>query len=1534
MKTLRIFISSPSDVRSERVRAYDVVQRLQAKFQAHIRIESILWEDEPMRATSSFQPQIARPSESDVVVCVLWARIGTRLPQEFKRADGTIPTGTEWEFEDALESYKKRGTPDLLVYRKLAQSQIMADNVETVKEWVSQKEALDAFLDKWFRDNEGAFKAAFNTFNSDEEFEKLLTTHLEKIISQRLDKQEPITWPQGSPYRGLDIFQLDHKAIFFGRDLAIAEITSRLLAQASRGRAFLIVLGMSGCGKSSLVRAGVLAELMRPGVVENVGCWRWAIMRPSEASGTLTEFLASVLYSEKDALPELSGLGYDVQQFAAFLQDAPTHAIPLVEAALARAARRFAQETLRSKPPEARLILVIDQLEEMFTVERFNAPQRTAFINAISALSRSGLAWVITTMRSDLYARCAEIDELRALKSDNGQYDLMPPSVAEIGQIIRMPAIAAGLEFESHPVTHQKLDDALQEEASRNVEALPLLEFCLDELYKLRTESHLITWEAYEKLGGLKGAIAKRAEDVFEGMSAEAQDAFPRVIASLVTMDAVVTSHPVRLKDLDHNPHIEEVIRSFTRANLFVTDTDQAGEPFVAVAHEALINSWPRVQNWVQENQDFLRLKARIAQAAHRWRESKKENDFLLPEGKPLAEAEDVLRKSPEGLEDIEFIQSSIRFAARRRHKRQYLFASIMTFVLLAASIVLFEWLTQRQQRVARSEVDYETAVLEMRQNEIPKSLAFLADAMKNKPDNEKATALTVSAMRNFLPADKVLHPNDTEVQDAAFSTDVKQVVTASLDGTAQVWRVDTGERLATMKHGECVHTARFNWNGTNVLTASYDGAARIWDAKTGKLLHTLRQANGPRVYSAYYSQDHDSRLVVTAAEDGKVQIWDAKTGDQIGDATDPVRHGGVVWMASFNRAATLVVSASADSTARVWDAATGKPHQYRGKDVVLQHDRGVDSAAFSPNGKWIVTSSEDGTARIWNAQTGEPVGEPMHHKGPVNLAVFSPDSAYIVTASSDHTARIWKVPENGKLGNIEMIGQPMRHEGWVRSALFSPDGRFIITASYDKTARVWDARTGLPLGGPMNHSDTVYKARFASDSSTIITASSDHTAKVWKWQRPQELPVMRQPGDKTDALISAFFDGNDAHGSRLAAVSEHGVQIWDWDEKAGQAAGTPVFPQNGSDYLTGASFSSHGDWLLITTKNGAQIWKTKTGNSTGPPIKVSEIQIPELVKAVFNPVDDSLIMTVISNEVWLWEAQGNKQSWSRKLSLPVRRDGTLQGACFSPDGRLIATYSYDGLVRLWDAHTGKEMPANTPMKHSGRVYTAEFSFDGRLLVTASTDHTAIVWDTQTGKPVGNRMKHDSWVLDAGFSADGKRIVTASVDQTAQIWDAQTGMPLTKSPLRQIGEVIAAGFSPDGRWVVTVSQDGIAQVWDARTGDPMGESISGSARVVSAAFSRDSNWLLTASDDGTAQIRETPITTDVAPGWLIDAAEDLGALRLDDKGVLGPASQNDTQLRDEIRAHVSNKANDEVARFGRWLVADPATRPLSPKEEQ
>lgn len=1500
MKTLRIFISSPSDVRAERVHAYDVVQRLQTKFRAFIKIEPILWEHEPMRATASFQAQIPKPSESDVVVCVLWAKIGTRLPKEYKRPDGSIPTGTEWEFEDAYESYKTRGTPDLLVYRKTAAPEIKVTSNEMLEEWLSQKKALDSFLTHWFQDHEGAFQAAFNSFATDEEFEKLLTTHLEKIISVRLEKPAPISWTEGSPFRGLDVFHFQHENIFFGRDLAIAEITNRLLDQSLRGRVFLVVLGMSGCGKSSLVRAGVLPELMRPGVVSGVGCWRWAILRPSEASGTLTEGLASALFSEKNALPELSQLGYDAQHFAAFLQDAPAHAIPLVEAALAKVAQRFAQDTLRSKPPEARLILVIDQLEEMFTIERFDASQRTAFIGAISALSRSGLVWVITTMRSDLYARCAEIEGFRELKSDDGQYDLSPPGVSEIGQIIRMPALAAGLDFEPNPTTHQKLDDALQEEASSNPEALPLLEFCLDELYKLRTESHLITWEAYEKLGGLNGAIAKRAEDVFGGLSAAGQSAFPQVLSSLVTMDAVATSRPARLKDLELNPHVGEVIRSFTQANLFITDVNQAGERVVAVAHEALINSWPRVQDWVQENKDFLRLKTRIAQAAHRWRESGKDSDFLLPEGKPLAEAEDALRKRREELEEVEFVQNSIKFAAHRRLVRGLLAATALTLVLslIFGSVILQQRHDALAATAAASETDFTYAADEMERNEIPISLAYLADALRKNPANEKAIALTAAELQDApLPLLSMRHGD--EVQDAEFSPDGTRVVTASVDGSARIWDAKTGKQLNAkpMTHANWVHAAQFSPDGNEVVTASWDGTARVWDTQTGAEIGSPLQ-HGGRVLSASFS--FDGKRIVTASYDGTAQVWDAQTDKRIGK---PMQHADPVWSARFSPDGTRVVTASADGTARVWDASTGEPISYLGHAAIMPPPTEINLAIFSPDGRWIATGSDDGTAQIWDARTFQPVGPKagIKHHAAVNFVSFSRDSRFLATASSDRTACVWEVPSG------RPVGKPMVHDSWVRSATFSPDGRMVVTASYDRTARVWDAHTGAPLSAPLRHSGAVYMANFSPDSSMIATASFDHTARIWSGQEPKALPAMPQPGN----LISASFSSG---GKWIETASDTGARIW--DARTGQEA-SHVPPQEGK--LIDAAWSSDGKWLLTATAGSVQVWDAMAGAVR------TTLKSPDLIlHAVFSP-DDHLIMTVSADGVLLWDAKpGQSATPNRAIHPPLSTDDKVLNARFSPDGRTIATYSYAGMINLWNADTGA--PIGKSMQHNGPVNSLAFSPDSQWVVTGSADHTARIWNARTGEAAGT-VRLDSWVNDAEFSPDGKWIVTACTNATAQVWEVRTSLPVSQL-MRHGDAVVSAKFSPDGRWVVTASSDGTAQVWDAQTGIPVGMPMTAESQVITASFSPDGNWILTAPYNGAARIWAAPITTNAAPAWLIEIAEDVGGFRLDARGVLQPTPRDAAELRNRLS---SLPPSDDVARFGQWLAADPATRPLSPR---
>jgi cell division protein FtsB len=692
MKILRIFISSPGDVRLERVRALDVVSRLQTKFRAFLKLEPILWEHDAQSGWASFQANIIPPSKTDIVICILWARIGMRLPEDYKRADGSVPTGTEWEFEDAYAGYKLNGTPDLYVYRKTANPTIEVTSEESLEEWRRQKQALDRFFERWFRDHDGAFKAGFNTFQRDEEFGKMLEQHLERVINQRIQQEEgysaeeerKITWFEGSPSRGLSAFQPEHAPVFFGRDLEIREITDRLVIQSGAGKVFLMILGMSGCGKSSLARAGVLPALLQPGAVAGVDCWRRLILRPSEVLADLLDGLAQGLLSSQ-ALPELEKLGFNAQQLSALLSEAPAHAIPPLDAALRQVGRHVGAERMLSGVLTCRLLVIVDQLEEMFTLERFDSGQRQRFITALGALCRSGLAWIVTTMRIDLYARCGEVEELLGLKGQDGQYDLRPPGFTEVGQMIRLPARAAGLRFELEPESSKALDDALHEEAWKNPEALPLLEFTLEELYRAKGDSNLLSWRAYRSLGGMQGAIARRAEEVYESLSAEGKAALASVFSLLVLIPEreAATGKPAPLVEFKLRPGAEEVVKSFAKASLLLSDVDAHGTSVVSLAHEALLSSWPRLQ----QNYEFLKVRERVAMAAQRWSDEQGAEAYLLAEGKPLVEAKELLNQHPETLsrKEMVFIRASIE-SERMRRKRE---AVRRRKVLIAISVAL-----------------------------------------------------------------------------------------------------------------------------------------------------------------------------------------------------------------------------------------------------------------------------------------------------------------------------------------------------------------------------------------------------------------------------------------------------------------------------------------------------------------------------------------------------------------------------------------------------------------------------------------------------------------------------------------------------------------------------------------------------------------------------------------------------------------------------------------------------------------------------
>jgi hypothetical protein len=310
MTLLRVFISSPGDVAQERAVARRVLGRVQGAYAGRLRLEPVLWEQQPLLASATFQTQILPPSVTDIVVGILWNRFGTPLPPGLRRPDGTTyQSGTEFEIEDALTSARASGHPRVLIYRKTATADHWFASAREAVDAVGQREALDAFLGRLLQnDADGSFAGAFHTFRSTADFEEVLELHMHRLVRDIVpelaasDLPAPASWTFGSPFRGLKSFEIEHAPVFFGRTAATTAAVERLLRNAKRGTAFLLLLGMSGGGKSSLAMAGVLPMLMQPAVVEGVDAWRWGIMRPGDGHGDLLLTLAAALGSPT-ALP-------------------------------------------------------------------------------------------------------------------------------------------------------------------------------------------------------------------------------------------------------------------------------------------------------------------------------------------------------------------------------------------------------------------------------------------------------------------------------------------------------------------------------------------------------------------------------------------------------------------------------------------------------------------------------------------------------------------------------------------------------------------------------------------------------------------------------------------------------------------------------------------------------------------------------------------------------------------------------------------------------------------------------------------------------------------------------------------------------------------------------------------------------------------------------------------------------------------------------------------------------------------------------
>ncbi|RWX70047.1 hypothetical protein EN780_04495 [Mesorhizobium sp. M4B.F.Ca.ET.089.01.1.1] len=1277
-----------------------------------------------------------------------------------------------------------------------------------------------------------------------------------RIYRVPLASEEPVK----SPFRGLDAFEFEDADLFFGRARAIAACTARLEQQAASGTAFLLIYGMSGCGKSSLLRAGLMPSLTRPGAVAGISLWRRCLIRLSEGPDAFA-VLAAALLGEA-AVPELSR-EVTAAELALLCRNAPDRALAMIRQALGKAAG--------SARSQIRLLVAIDQLEELFTTQKQPAT-REALVRFMAVLAASGLVWVIAAIRSDFFHRCGGVPGFSALKDGLASYELLPPTGPEIAQIIREPAGVAGLRFEQNAELG-RLDDVLQEAAAADPGSLPLLEFVLDALYEAGRERRLLTFAHYRALGGLEGAIARRADEVVDLLAPKIQEALPAVLGALTTAnpgDETVTARPALLTEVAGTPARSALVRALIDARLLVSDEDAAGHVVVRVAHEALLSRWPRAGDIVNANRNFLETRDRLRADAHRWHLENRNRELLLPSGKRLAEGEELMLSRREEVDDavLEYIEESLRAhrhkeekdrhaelalieaaeeakrerlereaerrnlaaAAANRLARRTRNAAIVAIMLalMAGAGALVAFKAREDARGQRDQA--------MRNQFL--SLSFLSEQSTAAGNTEAAILLALEALPSKDQSErpylfeaeaalykallahhqiKIFRPG-AGVADAAFNPTGDRIVTASYDKTAAVWDISSGAETAVLKgHEEALERAEFSPDGSRILTAARDSTARLWDAVSGEQLFILRPVgNYP---TAIFSPD--GTRVLTTGEDSDAMLWDARTGKKL-LSVDSDGYGRAAFTSdgrSFAAAGKHLVS--------IWNTADG---------VLTGTIRGnywPYSLAFSPDGSRMLAGpwgwhSHRDTSSLFDVSKGTEIAKLAGSKSDTQLngVIFSHGGQRIATISVDGTARIWDGASgtlDGVLGQevselkYSDIGTDERDE--EMNGAFSPDDRFLATASVNGPIRIWDVDRASLVATIAGHESLVEHLEFSPvDSNILLTASHDGTARLWDVDGAVTTMLSHEYRP-----TFAVFSPDNVH--LLTGGGDSAAHLWD------VTSGREIVRLDTHEMVQSATFSPDGRRVATASLGGqVRVWDVARGYETG-----QFRSDGGLIQIQFGRDGKSLLSASIHGTAQLWDA-----TTGTELAV-INTSSNLPQAILSPDGNLILAAREDNAGHILKPD-GAELRAL--VGHQDRVTAAAFSPDGQMVATGSRDHTARIWSTTDGATVGTLEGHTGAVTAVAFSPDGQSLLTASRDGTVRIWSVAGG--LERAVLRgHSGAVNSAEFSPNGLYIVTAStEDRTVRLWATQSGRQLavlGSQDEASVRLglTRAAFSAD-----------------------------------------------------------------------------------------------
>lgn len=1372
-----------------------------------------------------------------------------------------------------------------------------------------------------------------------------------------------------SPFKGLHYFDVADAELFYGRETLIAELVAQLTAipgelSADHSR-FLAVIGASGSGKSSLVRAGLIPAIQRhkelpdsaPPLTRVPSWWVKVITPTANPLESLATSLTQHSDSTRATANLLDELATDPRTLHLYIRKL------LAGQTLGRTQPTALPggEMVMAKPD--RVLLVVDQFEELFTLCR-NREMRKAFIDNLltaagvmpvagySGQGVDGPTSVVITLRADFYAHCADFEALRAALERYQKFiGLM--NQTELRRAIEEPARHNGWEFE------QGLVDLILDDVGSEPGALPLLSHALLETWR-RRDGRILTYEGYTAAGRVQGAIAQTAEKVFNQLLTPDQRLIARnIFLRLTELGEGVqdTRRRAALSELipqsDKGQVVETVLRALADARLVITDKGVA-----EVAHEALIREWPQLREWLADDREGLRVHRRLTEAAMEWQSLQRDPGALL-RGIRLAQTlvwtqehdsdlndleQEFLHTSQQQVEqerqeqetarrrELEHIQAlakeqqqraeeQTRAALNLRRRNVWLRLAVGATALLALLAIWFG------VQASRSAEKADASALEAQQEKAT-AVAALTEAEKERQAADLARNLALSNLNFATQQEKQAKEQAKLAEERRREANTARLVAQRAATSAAASQLAAKAQLALADSTDVARSyplllaraaALTTWiTDSEVITQSFltaeaDLALRRAIAQAPPWQMTLPKYHHiETIWSVVFSPD--GKLLLTGGNDHSARVWDVATHQQ----RLLLDHTSIIRVVAFSHDAKRIATSGEDGVTRLWDAQHGDLLQ-----VLHGHVGTIFALSFSQDDHTLLTAGIDKTARLWEVATGQEIGQFQGHIGKLRAAAFSPDESQIVTASEDKTAIVWDVATFQPIYHLE------GHTGEVRATNFSPNGRFVVTAGDDSAVILWDAKTGKELRHfAEGHQKRVWTAVFSPDSQYVLTSGDDSTARLWEVATGQQTQLFA--GHNEGKIVTSVTFSPD--GTMIVTTGgDSTVRFWDWksDKQLNQLENPAAAPRTVTISPNGQSIVTAGDDKAL------HVWDAKTGNEThfllGYTIGYTQV----ISTVLFSPDGTILASAGAEPTIRLW----SPTTWQETGSLTGHADA-IKAIAISPDSQRLASAGADGTTRIWDlarrvevqrlqgytatvqavAFSADGQTLVTAAEQSLRLWdvasgrevrrfppaialllTVAFSPDGETVATGDRDGVVQLWRVTQGQPLRTLTGHEAAVTAVRFSPDGKQLVTASADNTARLWNLQTDT--AQIFYGHVGPVTAATFSADGQRIVTTSLDRTARIWLVNPNRSIKRLSSGGPKVNRAVFSPDGSLIAAANDNGTVQL------------WTVASGTSLALLTGHSDAV------NDIAFNDQ-GDKIATVSKDQTVRL--WETADQA----------